>query len=149
MRFQDIALRLILAVLCGGLVGYNRQQSHSPAGMRTIMLVCLGSATFILVGVQVLSSHDPTRVLAGIIGGIGFLGAGTIMRAGATIKGITTAAALWASAAAGAACGLGQFKIALLSTALTFAILRLGPFEKAFMSGRNPPPRRDADRHNP
>lgn len=137
----DLALRLVAAVVCGGLIGVNRERQNRPAGLRTIMLVALGSGSFVLIGTQLalgvsaeeVARADPTRVLAGLIGGVGFLGAGTIMRTAGTVKGVTTAAALWAAAAAGAACGLGQYAVALLTTALTFMILRLDDFEHTYL----------------
>lgn len=144
--FDEIALRLVLAVLFGGVIGFNREQADRPAGLRTISLVSLGSATFVLIGIQIVlqgrwsdqSSPDPTRVLAGLVGGVGFLGAGAILRTGSRVKGVTTAASIWAAAALGAACGLGQFVVAGLATALTFMILWLDDFERAFLGPKHP-----------
>ena len=134
----ETILRLALAVLAGGVVGWNRQRRGHPAGLRTMMLVSLGSAAFVLMGLAVLSRNeagrnlsDPTRVIAGIVGGIGFLGAGTIIRAGGEVRGVTTAAAIWATAAIGAAFGLGLYVLGTVTVGLTAAVLWLSPVEAA------------------
>jgi putative Mg2+ transporter-C (MgtC) family protein len=119
----DLSVRLLLAALFGAAVGFERELHGHPAGMRTHLLVSLGSALF-----TVLSIHgfppgedtpvDPTRIAAQIVSGIGFLGAGAILKEGLSIKGLTTAASLWATAAIGLAAGAGQHVIALVGTAI-------------------------------
>jgi putative Mg2+ transporter-C (MgtC) family protein len=125
-----IAFRLVLAGVLGGLVGAEREHHGRAAGFRTQILVCLGAALAMNVSLefqrafgQMSSSFavrvDPARVAYGVMTGIGFLGAGSIMRSGAGIRGLTTAASLWCTAAIGLAVGLGMYMPALLVTALT------------------------------
>lgn len=119
----DLAFRLVLASLFGAAVGVEREIHGHPAGMRTHLLVSLGSALF-----TVLSIHgfppgqnvavDPTRISAQIVTGIGFLGAGAILKEGLSIRGLTTAASLWATAAIGLAAGAGQFVLATVGVAI-------------------------------
>lgn len=124
--------RLGLAFVLGGLVGWEREHEDKPAGLRTLILVTTGSALFVLVAQAATEAAggtmDTVRIIAGIAQGVGFLGAGTIFVARGTVHGLTTAAAIWAMSAAGAACGFGAWPIALVGTALTFIALRLlGP----------------------
>jgi len=122
----QVCLRLLVAVLLGGLLGYNREKNDSAAGLRTHMLVALGAAIFVMVPLQAgMSIADMSRVLQGIIAGIGFLGAGAIIKLSdkEEIKGVTTAASIWATAAIGIAAGLGREMTAVLSTALALIIL--------------------------
>lgn len=116
----DIALRILLAVGCGALIGLERQWRSRTAGVRTNALVSLGAALFVVMGA--FSFHgtdaDPTRVAAQIVSGIGFLGAGVIMKQGASISGLNTAATLWASAAVGALAGGGLYAVAAGGTAI-------------------------------
>nr|HID13512.1 MgtC/SapB family protein [Anaerolineae bacterium] len=133
MDFWVIVGRLGLAFLLGGLVGWEREQEDKPAGLRTLILVSTGSALFVLVTQAVVraagsTSMDAVRIIAGVAQGIGFLGAGTIFVARGTVRGLTTAAAVWAMSAVGVACGFGMWLIALVGTVLTFVALRLlGP----------------------
>lgn len=126
-----IALRLGLAVGFGVVIGLERKIADKPADVRTMALISSGAAAFALMGVEI-GAHavgvpglqtDPTRVLAYIISGVGFLGAGTILHSKKTIKGLTTAAAIWAAAAVGAACGLGHFTIATGLFLIVFVML--------------------------
>lgn len=114
----DIALRVLVAVGCGTLIGFERQWRARTAGVRTNALVSLGAALFVVMGAY--SFHgpgaDPTRVAAQIVSGIGFLGAGVIMKQGASISGLNTAATLWASAAVGALAGGGLLAVAFGGT---------------------------------
>jgi|TARA_Y100000310_G_scaffold208085_1_gene208587 putative Mg2+ transporter-C (MgtC) family protein len=125
----EILLRLFIAVVVGGIIGYERRKVHKPAGLRTHMLVCLGASLFTVVGITAFSSADPSRVVAGIVTGIGFLGAGTIFRAKDTVKGLTTAASLWAVAAIGITVGLGEYVIMTTATVLVILILQLNKIE--------------------
>lgn len=129
----EVSLRLVVAVLIGGVIGWDRQRNDKPAGLRTHMLVALGSASFTLLGFEVgahLSPRtgegfDPTRVLQGVIGGIGFLGAGAIIQNRGQVSGITTAASVWVAGALGSAAGLGAYVLAFATVILAFVILRL------------------------
>ncbi len=118
----SILLRLIMAVLCGGIIGFERGRAGRPAGLRTHILVCLGSAMAILTNqfiYQTFGVSDPTRLGAQVISGIGFLGAGTIIVTGRhQVKGLTTAAGLWATACMGLAIGIGFYKAAIFGCLL-------------------------------
>ena len=125
-----IVLRLLLAAALGGVLGYERERRGKAAGVRTHMLVALGAALFVLVPQQAgVSDADMTRVIQGVVAGIGFLGAGAIIKGSAeeSVKGLTTAAGIWLTAAIGIACGLGRESTAVLSAALALAILSLVP----------------------
>ncbi|QEL17193.1 MgtC/SapB family protein [Limnoglobus roseus] len=125
-----LTLRMILAAVLGGLLGFERQQKGKEAGVRTHMLVALGAALFVLIPKQSgLSDADLTRVLQGLVAGVGFLGAGTIIKGenGEDVKGLTTAAGIWLTAAIGVAAGLGRETTAVVSTAMALAILTLIP----------------------
>ncbi len=112
---------LLLAVALGAIVGIQREIAHRPAGLRTHMLVCLGSCLFTIVSVSF--SLDPARIAAGIVAGIGFIGAGTIWAEKDKVKGITTAASLWATAAIGLTIGIGDYPMAIVVTLLVFLVL--------------------------
>lgn len=133
--YAEIASRLLAALLIGGLIGLERSYHGRPAGFRTHALVCLSTSLLMLVTVyetrwfpgisQGRVVLDPTRIAQGIMTGIGFLGAGTIMRDGLSVRGLTTAASLWITAAIGILMGIGFFFPALLATALTLGTLSL------------------------
>ncbi len=120
----SILLRLLMAVLCGGIIGFERGKAGRPAGLRTHILVCLGSTLAILTNQYVFETFggsDPTRLGAQVISGIGFLGAGTIIVTGRhQVKGLTTAAGLWATACMGLAIGIGFYKAAIIGCILIF-----------------------------
>ncbi|MFN0102541.1 MAG: MgtC/SapB family protein [Bryobacteraceae bacterium] len=121
-----LAVRLILAALLGGVLGYERERSGKAAGLRTHMLVALGSALFVVIPQQAaMSAADLSRVIQGIVSGVGFLGAGAILKQAAEqdVKGLTTAAGLWLTAAVGIAAGLGRESSAVLGTILAFFVL--------------------------
>ena len=129
-QLTTIVVRLTLAALLGGILGFEREQQGKAAGVRTHMLVALGSALFVFVPQQMgVSDGDMTRVYQGLVAGIGFLGAGSIIKGGGEgqIQGLTTAAGVWLTAAIGMAAGLGRESTALLSTLLAFVILTLMP----------------------
>jgi putative Mg2+ transporter-C (MgtC) family protein len=117
-------VQLGMAVLCGGVLGLERQLRGKPAGMRTSILICLGTVMFMRFGDQ-LSSHngDPARTLGQIVNGIGFLGGGVIFAEGGLVKGMTSAAVIWMLAAIGIAIGLGHHMQALELTAAATAVL--------------------------
>ncbi len=126
MSSWQALLRLLVALGCGSAIGLERERGDRPAGFRTTILVSVGSALFTVLSLSAFEGSDPARVAAQVVVGIGFLGAGVIILYGGTvIRGITTAAALWASAAVGMASGAGRFALAGLSTALVVVILSL------------------------
>lgn len=123
-----VGVRLLLAVVLSGLLGYDRERRDAPAGLRTHMLVGLGAAMFVIVPLQAGATvADMTRVLQGVVAGIGFLGAGAIIKSGdaGEVRGLTTAASIWATAAIGVAVGMGQAATAILATVLALVILNL------------------------
>jgi putative Mg2+ transporter-C (MgtC) family protein len=123
-----VVLRLIVAVALGGLLGYERESIGASAGQRTHMLVALGSALFILIPLQAgMQIEDLSRVLQGVTAGIGFLGAGAILklRERASVQGLTTAASVWLTAAIGVAAGMGRETTAVVSAVFAFVILSL------------------------
>ena len=125
-----ITLRLLTAATLGGVLGFEREQKGKAAGLRTHMLVALGAALFVLIPQQAgASDADLTRVLQGLVAGVGFLGAGTIIKGSGDeeIKGLTTAAGIWLTAAIGVAAGLGREATAVLSTLLALVILYTVP----------------------
>jgi putative Mg2+ transporter-C (MgtC) family protein len=121
-----LCLRLLIAVVLGGVLGYERERTGAAAGFRTHMLVALGSALFVLVPLQA-GTHisDMSRVLQGVIAGIGFLGAGAILKSSddQQVRGLTTAASIWLTAAVGIAAGMGREATAVLSTLFALLIL--------------------------
>jgi putative Mg2+ transporter-C (MgtC) family protein len=121
------AARLLLAAILGALVGLEREIHDHPAGMRTHLLVSLGSGGFTVLSIAAFPAPgaDPARIAAQIVSGIGFLGAGAILKEGATIRGLTTAASLWAVAAVGMAAGAGAWVVAVTVTVI--AIVSLWP----------------------
>ena len=129
-QLTRIVVRLLLAALLGGILGYEREQKGKAAGIRTHMLGALGAALFVLVPQQAgMGIADMSRVIQGIVAGIGFLGAGAIIKQQReeSVQGLTTAAGVWMTAAIGIACGLGRESTAVLSTLLVLAILTLVP----------------------
>jgi putative Mg2+ transporter-C (MgtC) family protein len=130
VAITQLVLRMLLATLLGGLLGYQRERQGKAAGLRTHMLVALGSACFVLIPLQAgMALDDLSWVLQGLIAGLGFLLAGTILKQQAQeqIHGLTTAAGLWLTAAIGAAVGLGRETSAILGAVLAFLILALLP----------------------
>jgi putative Mg2+ transporter-C (MgtC) family protein len=131
MSWLDVLGRLLLAIALSSLIGLDREYSQKAAGLRTNMLVSLGAAVFVLVPIQSgLTGADSTalaRSLQGIITGVGFIGAGSVLR-GDRVRGLTSAAAVWISAGIGIASGLGQWQIGLIATGLALMILRLVKF---------------------
>jgi putative Mg2+ transporter-C (MgtC) family protein len=133
LGWDDNLARLALAAVLGGAIGFERELREREAGLRTHLLVCLGSALFTIVsaygfrdfltsGDQVIRA-DPTRIAAQIVTGIGFLGAGAIIRQGISVRGLTTAATLWVSAAIGIAAGAGYYSGAVIGTVVTLVAL--------------------------
>jgi putative Mg2+ transporter-C (MgtC) family protein len=140
--FYEIALRLVAAMVGGAILGIEREAKHKPAGLRTNMLVSLGAAATMLLTLDLcrevaafamqtdaskthVPNFDAIRTVAGVIGGIGFLGAGAIFKSQGDVEGLTTAAAIWTSGAIGLACGAGRFEIAGTTVVLAFVILAI------------------------
>ena len=124
----QILIKLGISIGLGALIGFERQLKNRPAGFRTHMLVSLGATIFTVTSISF--DIEPARVAAGIVAGIGFLGAGTIIAHKGHVKGITSAATLWVVAGIGLAVGMGEFILAIISAILVFAVLQLGRVEK-------------------
>jgi len=141
----ELILRLVLAVVLGGVIGYNRSRHNKPAGLRTMALISLGSAAFTLIGIEAViqlselqngaksltsgvSSSinlDTSRIIAGIVGGVGFLGAGSIIQSRGRVQGMTSAASIWVTATIGVSVGLGLYLLATTITLIAFLVLIL------------------------
>ncbi len=143
--YWEIALRLLLAVFLGGLVGFERESHNRPAGFRTHILVCTGSALIMMVSAYGFSGQigegfeaDPGRIAAGVVTGIGFLGAGTILQQrGGLVRGLTTAASIWVVSGVGLAVGIGFYLGAVVATVFVLiSLLLLGRVEKTYFSRR-------------
>lgn len=138
----QIMIRLALSVILGGLIGLERQMHRRSAGLRTHILVSLGSCLIMLTSLYVFDIYknqvplDPARIAAGVITGIGFLGAGAIIQDRESVKGLTTAASLWVVAAIGLATGCGFHRAALFTTALALVTLFLLRFIEMMIFGR-------------
>ena len=151
LGFLDVLLRLLAAVVAGGLLGLNRVLVGKPTGFRTLALVSLGSAlaTLAVVGSEqvpgVLDPNALSRVVQGVLTGIGFLGAGVILRdSGGHVTGLTTAATIWTTALLGIFCGLGHWPLAGISTLMAWGVLRGGLAieriaERVFKTDQVPP----------
>lgn len=121
-------LRLLIAVVLGVLVGYERERAGKPAGVRTHGIICLGAALFAVVSLHGFGNvSDPARVAAQVVTGIGFLGAGAILTQRGNVHGLTTAASLWVTAAIGLAVGVGMLIMSVATAVLVFLLLRFGP----------------------
>ena len=128
----ELIQRLLLAAVIGGFIGAERELRRKSAGFRTNILIGLGAAIFTLAGMSMGTSSDPARVAAQVVTGIGFLGAGAILRNRDGVHGLTTAATVWVNAALGVAAGGGQFHLAIVGGAIVIAVLLvLGPIEAA------------------
>ncbi|EFF67125.1 MgtC/SapB family protein [Selenomonas noxia] len=129
MQEWEVCLRLVLSCIMGGIIGYERQMRHKSAGLRTNMLVALGACLIMLLSqalydnVEGKTNADPARLAAQVVSGIGFLGAGAIMKEGLTVTGLTTAATLWVVAGVGLAVGAGFYLGAGVTTGVVFLIL--------------------------
>jgi len=141
--YYELFVRLALACFLGGVIGYEREKTRHPAGFRTHILVCVGSALAMLCNIYLFEEYkgianiDPGRFGAQVISGIGFLGAGTILKEGATVKGLTTAASLWSVACIGISVGLGFYLGSLLTTAFVLvALVVFSRFEVLISGGK-------------
>lgn len=137
---MEIIIRLILSAILGGLIGIEREVNNRPAGLRTHVLVTVGSALIMLISIDGFSdainrTGDPARLAAQVVSGIGFLGAGTIMRNGNSINGLTTAASLWVSAGIGLAIGSGYYMGAIVTGIIVMiTLMTLGTLEKKILT---------------
>ena len=140
LEWWELGLRLLGAAAFGGMIGFEREYNDQPAGFRTHILVTLGAALFTIAGAYGAAAFvdadvvrfDPTRVAAQVVTGIGFLGAGAILRQGINIRGLTTAASIWVSASIGVAVALGYWLAAAFMTAIAIgSLLLLRPVERA------------------
>ena len=128
-----MVLRLLLAAALGGIIGFQREWTGKEAGLRTHMLICLGSALITVISIAGFPGDVPGRVAAGIVTGIGFIGAGVILhRTGGEVKGLTTAATIFAAAAIGMAAGTGKYIIAVGACVLTLLILLIPHLHQIF-----------------
>ncbi len=155
--YWEVAARLAAALVGGALLGIERESKSKPAGLRTNMLVSVGAAATMLLTLDLcrevaefalendlkkvyVPNLDPLRTVAGVIGGIGFLGAGSIFKSGKDVEGITTAAAIWVSGAIGLACGAGRFSIAATTVVLSLIILAVVDGITHAWAGKKSPP---------
>jgi len=121
----EMALRILLAAVLGAIIGWQREKSHKPAGLRTHMLISTGAALFTVISAIAFPTADPSRIAAGVVTGIGFLGAGTILHRTRFVEGLTTAASIWVIAAIGMAAGSGLYILSAVTTIIVFIILLL------------------------
>jgi putative Mg2+ transporter-C (MgtC) family protein len=135
----DLTLRLLLAAGLGALIGIEREFRRKSAGLRTNMLIALGSALFTVMSIRIgAPAGAPDRIAAGIVTGIGFLGAGAILQSGGAVHGMTTAATIWVNAAVGTAAGAGEYVIASVATLITLVVLALLQPVEDFFERRKP-----------
>ncbi|HEX6548869.1 MAG TPA: MgtC/SapB family protein [Candidatus Dormibacteraeota bacterium] len=131
----EVSVRLLVAILLGAVIGFEREFTRHPAGLRTMSAVCLGSCLFTVAGTLPLHT-DPTRVAAQVTTGIGFIGAGAVLRSGRSVQGLTTAATIWVVAAVGVAAGLGYLILATATAVLLLlSLVGLKVVEDRFLSG--------------
>jgi len=130
----ELILRLLLAAVLGAGIGLEREYHRKPAGLRTNILIALGSALFTMMSMRLgLAGHNEDRISSTVVSGIGFLGAGAIMRHRESVTGMTTAATIWVNAAVGMAVGAGEYAMASLATLITLLVLAaLAPAERYF-----------------
>lgn len=139
----DIAIRLMAATFLGGVLGVEREFHGKEAGFRTYAMVCLGSALVMIVSIEVYDLYksvaevDPSRIAAQVVSGIGFIGAGAIIRFPEKIRGLTTAAGIWTVSGIGLACGIGEYRPAILSTFLALTILVVFSKIDRFLGGHD------------
>jgi len=133
---EDV-LKLVLAGLAGGLIGIEREFRDKAAGFRTLIFIGLGAALFTILSSRLAGENDPTRIAAGIVAGVGFLGAGVIMRDSGRVVGLTTAATIWATAALGMSIGGGEYGLAAVGLGISLAVLWILPgFEQRIDNSR-------------
>ena len=146
VSFAAMLTRMIAAMVCGGIIGLDRERHGKPAGFRTLMLVSLASAIFMIITFKLMQlsssiyenvNPDPIRVIEAVITGIAFLGAGAIIQSRGNVRHMTTGATIWLAGSAGVACGAGYLVIAAMTTVLGFLIVAvIGALEHAVQRGR-------------
>ncbi len=131
LDYLDVLMRLGAAVVAGALIGADREIRNKPAGLRTMALVALGSAVFVLTTVGGATADSTSRAIQGVVTGVGFLGAGTIIRGRteASVRGLTTAASIWLSSAIGIACGLALWPLVVVACGLGLLVLVIEPID--------------------
>jgi putative Mg2+ transporter-C (MgtC) family protein len=129
----EFILRLAISFILTGIVGYEREISLKPAGLRTHVLVGLGSTVFTALSCNAFPGGDPARMASSVIIGIGFIGAGTIIKTKKKIIGLTTASTLWITSAIGVAIGAGYYLVGVFVSLITFLVLKLGTIEKMIL----------------
>ncbi|HEX5630284.1 MAG TPA: MgtC/SapB family protein [Acidimicrobiia bacterium] len=139
IELDEAVIRLLAAAGLSGVIGFEREVAQKAAGMRTHMLVGLGSGLFTLLGLVGFIGSDPARVAAQVVAGVGFLGAGAIFRSGLTVRGLTTAAGLWTAAAVGMAAGLGEYAVALVGTGVAVVVLYVVGWVQWLFRGKQEP----------
>jgi putative Mg2+ transporter-C (MgtC) family protein len=149
MTPAEALLRLLLAAVFGAALGVEREYRRKPAGLRTNILIALGSSLFTIVAINLSRlGGTPDRIVAQVVTGIGFVGGGAILRSRTSVHGMTTAATVWVNAAIGVATGTGDFKVAAAATALTLIVLAvLPPIEDYFERRASTAPDRHQQRH--
>jgi putative Mg2+ transporter-C (MgtC) family protein len=137
IAFEDI-IRLLLAILVGGLIGAEREYRDKAAGFRTMIFICVGSTLFTMLSLKIARpTSDPARIAAQIVSGVGFLGAGAILRdTGGRVMGLTTAATIWLAAALGMGIGSGEYEVTLAGAGLILVVLWLFPFVEGWIDNR-------------
>jgi putative Mg2+ transporter-C (MgtC) family protein len=138
----ELVLRIFVAVILGAIIGYEREISHKPAGLRTHIFVCMGSCLFTIASFYLLPENsganaDVTRIAAGVVAGISFIGAGSIIALRGDVKGLTTAASLWVIAAVGLMVGLGNYLLPTVAVIIAYVTLRLDRIEKEKLNSKN------------
>jgi putative Mg2+ transporter-C (MgtC) family protein len=131
----ELIIRILLSVGIGAIIGYEREVTNKPAGLRTHIFVCMGACLFTISSFYLIPSDttgiiDATRIAAGIVAGISFIGAGSIIAGHGDVRGLTTAACLWVVAAVGLMIGLGNYLLPIVVAIITFFVLKLGIVEK-------------------
>ncbi len=129
---EDV-VKLLLALVVGGLIGAEREFRDKAAGFRTIIFICVGATLFTIISIDLGSPHEPSRIAASIVSGVGFLGAGTILRSQGRVVGLTTASTIWLASAVGMAIGGGDFALAGTATLLALVVLLAFPAIEAWI----------------
>lgn len=144
LAYYSIIIKLIVSVLLGGAIGLERERSNQPAGFRTHVILCVGSTLIMMISIYMSENYgsigsrpDPARIAAQVVSGIGFLGAGAILRIGVSVKGLTTAASLWTTGGIGLAIGCGFYFGAIVAVVLIVITLGvLSKVERLFLEGK-------------
>ena len=140
IAISEVFLRLVLAAALGGAIGLEREYRHKPAGLRTNMLIALGSALFALLSLEIgTGAGSPDRIAAQVVTGIGFLGEMYVVGRGEKVHGLTTAATIWANAAIGMAAGVGQYSVAYAGATITLVVLLILPIMESMFERRGGP----------